>query len=117
MSRNVYLVLGISLLIALLFSWGLVPQFLTFGKMSSAAQEAQAPEADRKLVVCYGYADLEGGVTSLYPSQAGEVAEVLVKENDTVAAGAVLLRLDDQAARFRVAEARGLLDKARAELA
>jgi multidrug resistance efflux pump len=75
------------------------------------------PEAENKLVVCYGYADLEEGVSFLHPSQAGRVTEVPVKENDLVPAGAVLLRLDDRAARFRVAEAKAVLDASRAALA
>jgi HlyD family secretion protein len=69
-----------------------------------------------KLVVCFGYADLESGVTNLHPSQVGRVEEVLVRENDTVDAGAVLLRLDDRAARFKVQEAKALLDEAVARL-
>jgi multidrug resistance efflux pump len=70
-----------------------------------------------KLAVCYGYADLKEGITLLHPSQSGRVAEVPVKENDTVPAGAVLLRLDDRAARFRVAEARAVLESSLALLA
>jgi multidrug resistance efflux pump len=78
---------------------------------------ASAADEDRKLVVCYGYADLEGGIISLHPSQDGRVEEVAVQENDTVAAGAVLLRLDDRAARLRVDEAKAVLDEASARLA
>src|SRR5207248_1040007 len=106
-------------LIALLISRGLVPYFLSGVQTSSAAAETDAPGpgAESKLVVCYGYADLEGGITSLHPSQSGRVAEIPVKENDTVPAGAVLLRLDDRAARFRVAEAKAVLDASLAALA
>jgi multidrug resistance efflux pump len=45
------------------------------------------------------------------------VTEVLVHENDRVASGAVLLRLDDTEARLQVAEARVALEKARNRLA
>jgi multidrug resistance efflux pump len=117
MTKTLFLFLGIISLIVLPIGWSLVPHFSSMEKSLSAAQEIEelGSEADRKIVVCYGYADLEGGVTSLQPSQLGRVAEVLVKENDTVAAGAILLRLDDSAARFRVAEAKALMDKALAE--
>lgn len=74
-------------------------------------------EDDRKVVVCFGYADLEGGITTLHPTQAGRVAEVMVKENDSVPAGAPLLRLDDRAARLRVEEAKAVLDEGIARLA
>lgn len=118
MTKTLSLLLGIIALIALPTGWSLAPYLPSMEKNVSSIQETQAPdsEADRKIVVCYGYADLEGGITSLHPSQLGRVAEVPVKENDTVAAGAILLRLDDSAARFRVAEARALVEKAEAEM-
>ncbi|MFO0929694.1 MAG: HlyD family efflux transporter periplasmic adaptor subunit [Gemmataceae bacterium] len=68
-------------------------------------------------VVCYGQVDLRHGVTSLVPLQGGRVAAVLVEENRHVAAGTVLLRLDDRLARSRVAEAESALGAAEAQLA
>src|SRR5207302_11068638 len=59
----------------------------------------------------------ESSVTSLSPLQPGRVTKVLVHENDAVAAGAVLLRLDDRSARLQVAEAEVALEKARGRLA
>jgi HlyD family secretion protein len=117
-TKTLSLFLGIIALLALPTGRSHGPYWPSAEKSSSAEQEIQEPvsEADRKIVVCYGYADLEGGITSLLPSQIGRVDEVLVKENDTVAAGAILLRLDDRAARFRVAEARALVNKALTEL-
>lgn len=75
--------------------------------------QTKGPARDsEKLVVCFGYADLESGITNLHPSQVGRVEEVLVRENDTVEAGAILLRLDDRAARYKVDEAKALLEEA-----
>ena len=54
--------------------------------------------------------DLEHGVASLYPLQPGRVAEVLVAENQEVAQGAELLRLEDGIARSRLAEAEAAVD-------
>ncbi|HXG13016.1 MAG TPA: HlyD family efflux transporter periplasmic adaptor subunit [Gemmataceae bacterium] len=68
-------------------------------------------------VVCFGYVDVEHGVASLAPLQPGRVAEVLVRETDHVPAGAPLLRLEDRAARLRVAEAEAALAAARTQLA
>ena len=67
-------------------------------------------------VVCFGTVDLEHGVTSLYPLQAGRVAEVLVRENQVVAEGAELLRLDDSAPRSRLAEAEAALKLSQLQL-
>jgi multidrug resistance efflux pump len=93
--------------------------FLPTGEATAlAAGPAVTPaEDEKKVVVCYGYADLEGGVTTLHPTQSGRVEEILVKENDTVPAGGVLVRLDDRAARLRVEEAKAVLEEATARLA
>lgn len=56
-------------------------------------------------VVCFGVVDLEQGVTGLGPVQPGRVAAVRVRENQAVAAGTELLRLEDAAAQGRLAEA------------
>jgi multidrug resistance efflux pump len=70
----------------------------------------------RQGVVCFGVVDLEQGVTALGPLQPGRVAEVLVKENQAVPAGAVLLRLEDGAARSRLAEAEAAVELARLQV-
>jgi multidrug resistance efflux pump len=79
------------------------------GRATMAAGKSQR-------VVCLGDVDLEHGVTSLSVLQPGRVSEVLVHENDSVAAGAVLLRLDDSVARLQVMEARVALEKAQTQL-
>src|SRR5438309_997022 len=73
---------------------------------SSPDATSPEPEAAAPGVGCFGFVDVEHGVTPLYPVQPGRVERVLVAEGDGVAAGAVLLRLDDRAARSRVEEAR-----------
>jgi multidrug resistance efflux pump len=67
-------------------------------------------------VVALGHVDLESGVASLYPTESGRVAEILVHENDRVEAGAPLLRLDDSQARLKVTEAKIALEAAQAQL-
>jgi multidrug resistance efflux pump len=107
-------------LIAVLVSPGWLPQFFPTSDTPTANVTDLAhppPQARQKLVVCYGYADLDQGVTALHPSQPGRVAEILVKENDAVPAGAVLLRLEDRTVRSRAEEAKGALDAARAKFA
>src|SRR5215469_3837194 len=72
--------------------------------VSAASTEPVAP--DEVAVAAFGYVDVKHGVASLYPTQPGRVAEVLVEENQMVKAGAVLLRLEDTVAELRVQEAR-----------
>jgi multidrug resistance efflux pump len=67
-------------------------------------------------VVCFGTVDLESGTTSLAPLQPGRVTEVLVHENQAVAQGAELVRLDDAAPRSRLAEAEAALGLSRLAL-
>jgi multidrug resistance efflux pump len=102
---------------AFLISQHLLPAFMSGGATALAETPlAPALEEKGKLVVCFGYADLEGGITTLHPSQAGRLDEILAKENETVPAGAPLLRLDDKAARLRVEEAKAVLGEATARL-
>lgn len=70
-----------------------------------------------KGVVCFGYVDVEHGVASLSPLQPGRVAELSIRETEEVAAGTVLLRLEDRQAKLRVAEAESALEAARVQLA
>jgi HlyD family secretion protein len=119
--RALLRLIGILVLLAMcafLCSQHVLPLFMVTGESTAhAAAPAQAVEDEQRLAVCFGFADLEGGVVSLHPVQSGAVAEVLVKENDTVEANAALIRLDDRAAQLRVVEARATLDKALAQVA
>jgi multidrug resistance efflux pump len=67
-------------------------------------------------VVCYGNYDVDPGIISMYPIQPGEVVEVKAKENDHVKKGAVLIRLDDRVAGYRLAQAKADYDAAEAQL-
>src|SRR5262245_29148029 len=55
-------------------------------------------------------------VTSLFPLQPGRVAEVIARENQEVAEGAALIRLEDGAARHRLAEAEAGVELCRLRL-
>jgi multidrug resistance efflux pump len=109
-------------LIALLVASAAGPAYL-LSHTRSAAQTPQPPGDSPDVrpagrgVVCYGYVDVEHGVASLSPLQSGRVAEVLVRETDEVAAGTVLLKLDDRSARLRVDEAKAALAAAETQLA
>jgi HlyD family secretion protein len=92
-------------------------------RRSAAAPSAPPPPVapppaaeDGEGVVCFGTVDLEPGVASLYPLQPGRVANVLVRENQTVSEGAELLRLEDGVARSRLAEAEAAVELARLQV-
>jgi len=90
---------------------GLVPGL----RMGSPGQDSAESPATQS-IVCFGYVDLEHGVTPLYPLAPGRVVKVEVHESLTVEAGAVLLRLDDHLAQLRLKEAEADLEAARAQL-
>jgi multidrug resistance efflux pump len=81
-----------------------------------ANEKKSAASTEGKGVVCFGQVDLIHGVTALFPLQPGRVAEVLAEEGQTIAEGAVLLRLEDGPARSRVVEAQALLEEAELRL-
>jgi HlyD family secretion protein len=83
-----------------------------------AGSNAQQPlPGDEKGLVCYGYVDVESGITPLFPLQPGRVTAVKAKENQKVKAGAVLLKLDDELARQQLQEAQAALAAAEVQLA
>jgi multidrug resistance efflux pump len=109
-------VLGLALFVGSVTGAGWLYHF-SAGYRARAASADGLPPAGGPGIVCYGLVDVESGITSLYPLQPGRVAEVLVRENEAVAAGAPLLRLEDRAARLRVHEAQTALEAARTQLA
>jgi multidrug resistance efflux pump len=82
----------------------------------SATPTAETPNVSGEGVVCFGTVDLEHGVASLYPLQAGRVARVCVHEDEHVRAGTVLLQLEDDLARSRLAEAEAAVQVAEVQL-
>jgi multidrug resistance efflux pump len=66
-------------------------------------------------VVCTGRVDVVGQVVGLDPSQPGRVVNV-IKEGETVGGNAVLLELDDTAAKLREQAAKAIVDGLKADL-
>jgi multidrug resistance efflux pump len=77
---------------------------------------ADGPAKPFSRAVSFGYVDVELGITSLYPLQPGRVKRVLVKENDSVEAGAPLFEMDDTLAKAQLEEAKADLGAAEVEL-
>jgi HlyD family secretion protein len=84
--------------------------------MEPAAATASSGEEAAEPILCFGHVDVEPGLTALNPERPGRVAAVLVRENQTVEAGQLLLRLDDRSARLHVDQARAELTEARNRL-
>ena len=93
---------------------------LTIWALSSRAEApaAAAPPAagPAELHNFLGFADLEQGVTPLYPVQSGRVVKVFAHDGDAVSEGAPLFALDDKAATAQVAEAEADLADAKVQL-
>ena len=86
-----------------------------------AAKPAEAAQAARSgagphQIVCLGQVDLEGGVAPLAVAQPSRVVSLLVKENQRVEKGALLLATEDTAAKEAVREAESLVRSATEQL-
>jgi multidrug resistance efflux pump len=68
-------------------------------------------------VECLGRVDIEGGLIELAPVRSGRVVEVSVHEEESVSAGAVLLRLDEQPAQLLVQQAHAAQQVAQTQVA
>jgi multidrug resistance efflux pump len=86
------------------------------GTPPATSATVSAPRGGAK-AVCFGYVDIDQGVTALYPTLPGRVVEVRVKEGAAVEAGALLFRVDDALPQMRVREAKIALAAAEAQLA
>ncbi len=76
------------------------------------ADVAPRGETVETKVICFGHADVEEGVASLYPLQPGQVDRVHVKEGQAVKAGDVLVSLDKRLADCLLRQARAALREA-----
>ena len=93
---TVFWVLGVAVLVGsgAGASWVLYSQASDGVSKDKVSASAPVPE-DAAIVTCgIGHVDVKSLVRSLYPLQPGRVEQVLVEENQTVEAGAVLLSVD-----------------------
>jgi multidrug resistance efflux pump len=107
------LLIGVGLLVAT--TVGAIPVFapnLRIGSQPASSDSSPLVQT----VVCFGYVDVEHGVTPLYPSVPGRVVKVEVHESQSVEAGAALVRLEDRLAQLRLHEADADLEAAQAQL-
>lgn len=96
--------------------WGAAGAGCVVTQSHTTAPPTEASATGDGGILCFGYVDVKHGVRSLYPLQPGRVAEVLVEENQPVAAGTALLRLDEETAKLHAQEAQAALEAARVQL-
>ncbi|HEY8504443.1 MAG TPA: hypothetical protein VIL46_07650, partial [Gemmataceae bacterium] len=92
------------------------------GPSAAGADPSADPPPLSGGLVCFGHADVEGGILPLWPPtfpQPATVRKVLpaAKEGAKVKAGEVLAEFEDDLARFQVREAETALAQAEAKLA
>ncbi|MHB1423462.1 MAG: HlyD family secretion protein [Gemmataceae bacterium] len=109
--RRAWWLLLLVLLAACTPAAGLLFSYSSRGVPSADNARNHEKSASSSEIVCFGQVDLLHGVTALFPLQPGRVVAVLVEEGQIVDRGTVLVRLEDGAARSRVAEARAALDE------
>ncbi len=114
-ARRRWWILAAVLLTGSLAGFGHVLSVSLHGQ-SSPTDVTASERAATRTIWAFGYVDVESQIRRLNPTVPGRVAEVLVHEGDTVAAGAVLLRLEDTQARKKYAEAQVALEAAKAQL-
>lgn len=118
-SRRIWWLLLLALLAVSTPAAGLLFSYSSRGASPTTSdrnQDQSSGSAAAEGLVCFGQVDLIHGVTALVPLQPGRVAELLVEEGQTVDKDEPLIRLDDRAARSRVAEAQAALDEAELRL-
>jgi multidrug resistance efflux pump len=103
------LALAVSLVAAANPGWGR-------GDKPAPTPSASSVEPSHPKAVCFGFGDIEQGITALYPQQPGRVIEVMIKEGSDVAAGQPLIRVDDALAKLQVREAKAALAAAELRL-
>jgi multidrug resistance efflux pump len=104
-------------IVLLLFSAGAAWVISNSGSNSTSAKDQNSRADERRSIGCLGVVDVENGVLALSPSVAGRVTQLSARATDEVSRGAILLRLEDDAARAGLQEAEASLQGAEAHLA
>ncbi len=95
---------------------------MTVSRMNTQRAHAEAVAKARPIDTPYaaiasGKADVEGGIIQVAARTAGVVRQVFVQEEDTVAKGQVLARLEDDQPRLAAQTAAASLAQAKAQVA
>ena len=114
--KNKWLWIGLLLIIVVVVGY-------TFMQNAGAAKKADAEESAANqpvspyAAIANGKVDVEGGLIQVAARRGGIVKEVLVQEGDTVVAGQILARQEDDEARLAVQSAAAQVAQAESQLA
>ncbi len=114
--KNKWLWIGLLLIIVVVVGY-------TFMQSAGATKKAEAEEnaANQPVspyaAIANGKVDVEGGLIQVAARRGGIVKEVLVQEGDTVVAGQILARQEDDEARLAVQSAAAQVAQAESQLA
>ena len=113
--KNKWLWIGIVLIIVLVAGF-------SFMRSQGEAKKAEAEKAEAQKVespyaaIANGKVDIEGGIIQIAARRGGIVREVLVQEGDTVVAGQILARQEDDEARLALQTSTADLASAQSQL-
>lgn len=114
--KNKWLWIGLLLIIVIVAG-------ALFMQSAGAAKKAEDEKADASqpvspyAAIANGKVDIEGGLIQVAARRGGIVREVLVQEGDTVVAGQILARQEDDEARLAVQSAAAQVAQAESQLA
>ena len=113
--KNKWLWIGLVLIVVIVVGF-------TFVQKGNAAKKAETEKAEAEKVespyaaIANGKVDIEGGIIQIAARRGGIVREVLVQEGDTVVAGQILARQEDDEARLALQTASADLASAQSQL-
>lgn len=114
--KNKWLWIGILLILVVVVGF-------VFVQNAGAAKKAEAEKAEANqpvspyAAIANGKIDVEGGLIQVAARRGGVVRDVLVQEGDTVVAGQILARQEDDEARLAVQSASAQVAQAESQLA
>ncbi|WP_421730185.1 HlyD family secretion protein [Brevundimonas sp.] len=113
--KNKWTWIGVLLVIILVVGFSVMSK-------AGAAKKAEVEKAAATKVdspysaIANGKVDIEGGIIQVAARRGGIIREVLVQEGDTVSAGQILARQEDDEARLAVQSARAAVAQAQSQL-
>lgn len=114
--KNKWLWIGILLVLVIVAGFAFMHNAGAAKKAESDARDASQP-ASPYAAIANGKVDIEGGLIQVAARRGGIVRDVLVQEGDTVVAGQILARQEDDEARLAVQSAAAQVAQAESQLA
>jgi len=114
--KNKWLWIGVLMALVLVAGFVFVQSSSASRQAKAEAEAAAAPESPYA-AIANGRIDVEGGLIQVAARRGGVVRDVLVQEGDTVVAGQILARQEDDEARLSVQSAQAAVAQAESQLA